>query len=155
MRRCLVFISILASLLTTMVAEAQTADGDMGDSVQAPSYPAADGGRTECNAMIEMPKGSVSGICVLLHDGDTIKGAVINEFGITTLSFHYLIKKDKVKLKDVVAMLDKWYIRRVVARDLRRLLHALRDGTPQYTDGRYHITYSLSPMGRAAHGEEE
>lgn len=110
------------------------------------SYPANDGDETICKILIEMPKGFISGVCLLVHDGDSINGAVINEFGITALGFHYIISKDDMKLENVNAMIDKWYIKMVLHKDLRELLHALKDGKLTYTNEKYHITYTLSPM---------
>ena len=143
MRGFSVLISILALLLSTARAGAQEL-----------AFPAHDGDRLECNALIEMPKGSVSGICIMVNEGDTVRGAVVNEFGITALDFTYTAADDKVKLSSVVAMLDKWYIRNVLSKDLRELLHSLRQGTATYNDDKYHITYTLSPMVPETDGAE-
>lgn len=138
MRRSLVLISIVALLLVSVtVARAQEI-----------AFPAHDGDRVECNAYIEMPKGYVSGICVMVNDSGTVKGAIVNEFGITALDFTYNITDDKVRLESVVAMLDKWYIRNVLSKDIRELLLALREGRTAYNDEKYHITYTLTPMDR-------
>ena len=143
MRGFSVLISILALLLSTARAGAQEL-----------AFQAHDGDRLECNALIEMPKGSVSGICIMVNEGDTVRGAVVNEFGITALDFTYTAADDKVKLSSVVAMLDKWYIRNVLSKDLRELLHSLRQGTATYNDDKYHITYTLSPMVPETDGAE-
>lgn len=127
MRRYLVFISLTIMLLASVKAFA----GD--DSKQY-------------NALIEMPKGSVSGICMLVQEGDTIKGAIVNEFGITAMDFYYLRSTDKVKLEHIIAMLDKWYIKKVLRKDLRELIHALKQGEYVYVNKRHHITYTLTPI---------
>lgn len=98
------------------------------------------------SAYIETPKASVSGICILAETGDTVRGCFFNEFGITALSFLYIPSRDKVTLKSVMPALDKWYIRRVLRRDLRRLLHRLQQGDGTYQNSRYHINYSLTPL---------
>ena len=93
---------------------------------------------------IEMPKGYVSGLCVMSCDGDTLKGVLVNEFGVTALAFTYSQTKDKVKIVSVMSMLDKWYIRRVLRRDLREVIHTLRSGNDTYLNGKCKIKYHFS-----------
>lgn len=132
MRNCLLSISLL--LLSIMQAQGQT------------TFPSQDGERTKYAATIEMSKGYLSGICVLLHEGNEIKGCLFNEFGISALEFTYSQAKDKVKLHSVIAMLDKWYIRKVLRKDLRALMHKLQEGKQTYTDERYNINYLFKPL---------
>lgn len=112
----------------------------------ASSKAIADDGSKQYNALIEMPKGTVTGICMLVQERDTIKGAIVNEFGITAMEFYYLGSKDKVKLKHVIAMLDKWYIKKILKKDLRELMLALKQGEYVYVNKRHHITYTLTPI---------
>lgn len=112
----------------------------------AQTYPKADGERVKLNAVIEFKRGYVSGICAMLREGDTVRSSVFNEFGISTLDFSYDEAKDKVKLEGVVKLLDKWYIRRVLRRDLRQVMHCLRDGVEQYRNERRGITYQFTPI---------
>lgn len=133
MRRFLVCISLC---LLAVAAVAQS----------LPPYPAADGDRAEYSSLIDTPRGHLSGLLVLLNDGGTIRGAMVNEFGITQLGFSYQPDRDRVRLETVVAMMDRWYIRRVLRRDLRSLMHALQRGEGSYTDEKHHISYKLMPM---------
>lgn len=134
MQKFLVFISLLLASISSVVAQ------------KLQPYPANDGDRAEYRAIIEMNNGYLSGVCLLVNDDGSIKGAVINEFGITAIDFIYSIEKDKVKLNTVASMLNKWYIRKVLARDLKELLHNLRSGEGQYIDRKYSISYTLSPL---------
>jgi hypothetical protein len=43
-------------------------------------------------------------------------------------------------------MLDKWYIRKRLKRDLRELVHVLQQGGTRYVDEKYHITFQLTPL---------
>ena len=118
-------------------------------SVQAQTtFPSADGERAKYAAYIEMPKAYVSGICVLLQEDGLIKGSLFNEFGITALDFTYNPQRDKVKLHSVMKMMDKWYIRKVLKKDLRQVMKALKEGQTEYTNQRRHIVYRF-------HGIEE
>lgn len=118
-------------------------------SVQAQStFPSAEGERAKYAAYIEMPKVYVSGICVLLQEDGLIKGSLFNEFGITALDFTYNPQRDKIKLHSVMKMMDKWYIRKVLKKDLRQVMKTLKEGQTEYTNQRRHIVYRF-------HGIEE
>ena len=118
-------------------------------SVQAQTtFPSADGERAKYAAYIEMPKAYVSGICVLLQEDGLIKGSLFNEFGITALDFTYNPQRDKIKLHAVMKMMDKWYIRKVLKKDLRQVMKTLKEGQTEYTNQRRHIVYRF-------HGIEE
>ena len=112
------------------------------------TFPSADGERAKYAAYIEMPKAYVSGICVLLQEDGLIKGSLFNEFGITALDFTYNPQRDKIKLHSVMKMMDKWYIRKVLKKDLRQVMKTLKEGQTEYTNQRRHIVYRF-------HGIEE
>lgn len=133
-RLYLPFISLLLCL--TVRLQAQT------------TFPSAEGERAKYSAYIEMPKGYVSGICVLLKEEGVVKGSLFNEFGFTALDFTYNPERDKIKLHSVMKMMDKWYIRKVLKKDLRQVMKALMKGESEYTNQRQHIVYRF-------HGIEE
>lgn len=108
--------------------------------------PLGEGDRCRFDATIEMERAYVSGMCVLLREGDVIKGCIFNEFGITALDFTYQPRKGKVKLHSVLPMLDKWYIRRTLRGDLKRVMQALDAGNTRYENQRRHITYLFTPV---------
>ena len=98
------------------------------------------------DAYIEMPHAYISGICILLNDGQVIKGSLINEFGLTAIDFIYYPKKEKVKLCSVFSAMDKWYIRHVLRKDLAQLFRCLKQGETQYINKRRNITYNFKPV---------
>lgn len=108
--------------------------------------PVGDGEKKQYSAYIEMPRGYVSGICILLREGQQIKGSIFNEFGISAIDFSYDVQRDKVKLYEVVKMLNRWYIKRVLRRDLRELIHQMQQGNQEFTDSKHNISYKLSPL---------
>lgn len=110
------------------------------------AFPVQTGDRARYTALIEMPKAYISGICILLREEEILKGAVFNEFGISAIDFSYCPEKDKVKLHHVVKMLDRWYIRRVLKKDLRQLIHSLQRGETQYRNEKYKINYKFTPL---------
>ncbi len=104
------------------------------------------GGKMRYTAYIEFPKAYVSGICILLNDGEELRGSVFNEFGISCMDFVWKKAKDKVKLLSVQKMLNKWYIRQTLRKDLRLLLHQMAEGRTAYVNEKRHITYQLKPI---------
>lgn len=132
MQRCSVLVSML--LAFAMYASSQSL------------YPVSAGDKIKCSAMIEMPKGYVCGICMMYNDGTEIKGSIFNEFGISAIDFTYSLAKDKVKLHDVLPMLNRWYIKKLLRSDLRKVLHNLRQGTCEYRNEKYKIDYKFSKL---------
>ena len=108
--------------------------------------PSADGQESLYNVRIEMEKGGMTGVCMMLRDSTGLHGSVVNEFGVGLMSFSYTFGNDKVRLHSVFGKMDKWYIRRTLRRDLRRLLHAMGDGEATYTNDRRGIGYSFTPI---------
>ena len=104
------------------------------------------------SAFIETPKASVSGILVLATVDGEVRGSLFNEFGLTALSFTYqpappkgkhAWPKGKVRLHTVLPMFDHWYVRSILRRDLR---HLMETHLEDYTNPKYHIHYSFSPL---------
>lgn len=88
---------------------------------------------------ITMPKGRITGILITKEDSISIAGTMLNEFGVTALSFVYDKHKEKMELQDVMGFLDKWYIRRVLKKDLSFCLHILY-GTPFKKNHGYNLS---------------
>lgn len=114
MRVYLLFLSLLCSVLTCS-AELTTDTVGNPKSVRRYSYE------------ISMEKGHITGIMITKCDDGAIIGTLVNEFGVSALSFVYDAKKHRMQLKDVMSMLDKWYIKRVLKADLTFCLHILYD----------------------------
>ena len=127
---CLLFVSSLAAI--KLCAQS--------------TFPASEGERIKYNAFIEMPRSYISGIMILMNDNDEIKGSLFNEFGVTALDFSYLPKKNKVKLHNVMNMMDKWYIRRVLRKDIAQMMICLQKGETEYQNEHHHITYKFTPL---------
>lgn len=81
--------------------------------------PCIEGERCNYNVQIDMRKAYVSGVCVMVRSGELVKCSMVNEFGVTVMEFIYDTNRDKLTLVSVMSMLDKWYIRRMLRKDLR------------------------------------
>ena len=140
MQRFLIFISFLAWGFFSLPLMAQQAQPDQE------AYVDSMGSRMKYSATIEMPKGYVSGICLLMAEDGVIKGSMFNEFGISSMDFTYQTGKDKVKLVSVIKMLDKWYIKRVLRRDMAHVVKNLQSGIPTYRNEKYKINYKFTVL---------
>ncbi len=136
MQKYLLSISLFLLSLLPLSARAQ----------QVVTFPDSVGQKVKYNATIEMKKGYISGICILFNDGTLIKGCLFNEFGISALDFSYQPDKGKVKILSVIKMLDKWYIKKVLRRDLVQLMQNLAKGVPDYQDKKFNIDYHFTVL---------
>ncbi len=141
MRKYLLLISIFLLSLASLTVQAQ-------DSLIVQQAPLSDsiGCKTRYATTIELSKGYLSGITIMVREADVYHGVLFNEFGITALEFTYQPQTKKVELIEVIAMLDKWYIRRVLKNDLQHVMENLMKGNPTYKDEKYHISYKFSVM---------
>ena len=95
---------------------------------------------------IDVKKAYVSGICGMLFEDGKLKASVVNEFGLSAMDFEYNPQKDKVKIINIIKKLDHWYIKRVLKRDLRILLHNLEHGIYKHENAKHEITYIFQPL---------
>lgn len=130
--RSLLFISLILLVCQGLFAQSK--------------FPDTAGQKMKYKALIEMPKAYISGICVIVNDGTAIKGSIFNEFGVSAINFIYDPSKDKVKLIDVIKLMNKWYIRKVLKKDLRNLIHVLKEGKISYEDRHFKLSYSFTPI---------
>jgi hypothetical protein len=112
----------------------------------------------------------ITGICMMNQSTDHgIMGTVISEFGMKAFDFIY--DNGKVQLLNIVAFLDKWYIRKVLKKDLAFILSQMDEcgmwnvecgmrnvekkprkilfkpnGEVEVINSRYKIYYSFTPM---------
>ena len=127
-------ISLLIALLIPVMTNAQN------------SFPVQEGDTAQYSAFIKMPKAYISGMCVLLKEDGLVKSSLFNEFGFTAIDFVYNPEKKKVKLIYVFEMMNKWYIKKMLKKDLANLMQTLQKGETQYINSKRHITYTFTPM---------
>lgn len=115
------------------------------------------GGRQQYAFTLKARGAEVTGICVVKTDDEGTRGSLVNEFGIHALDFTLSADRQRVILLNVMPALNRWYIRRVVRRDLEGLFQAQAagrtkggrvvsieaDGTVTLTNERHKLKYSL------------
>ena len=108
--------------------------------------PSPSGETARYDAYIELPRGYLSGVCIMRCEGDTLRGSIFNEFGVSAMDFVYDRRKERVRLLSVMKMMDRWYIRRTLRADLRQLFKSMNAGEGEYHNERRHILYRFTPM---------
>ena len=114
--------------------------------MEAKSLPSNEGERARYSVQIDIKKAYISGICGMLFEDGKLKASVVNEFGLSAMDFEYNPQKDKVGIINIIKKLDHWYIKRVLKRDLRILLHNLEHGIYKHENAKYEITYIFQPL---------
>lgn len=143
MQRFLLLISLIFYLfsISSNIARAQ-------ESVVVNQKPLLDslGVKEKYATTIELPNGYLSGISVIKRETLCYRGVLFNEFGITALEFTYDPYKKKIRFVQLIAMLNKWYIRRLLKKDLPYVMENLFRGISTYKNEKYHIIYQFSWM---------
>lgn len=82
----------------------------------------------------------------MLHEDGVVKSSIVNEFGVSALDFTYHPVSHKVKIISVMGKLNKWYIKRLLKRDLKQVMTRLPMGMNVYEDTKYGIKYTFLPF---------
>lgn len=112
------FLLFLSSLLFSLNLVAQ----DYEDNL-----PPDTGERSRYTFKIETSKAAVTGIMLLKETSDEIVGSMVNEFGVSAIDFIYDKKKNSLRLLNVISFLNKWYIKKVLKKDLRLSIQLLKE----------------------------
>lgn len=102
---------------------------------------------------------TITGLCILRDYGDEVIGSVVNEFGIKAFDFVFNKDKGKTKLQNVIKMMNKWYIKKVISSDLSTLLRSentenkmkcrtivKENGILTLNNNKYKINYKFIPI---------
>ncbi len=109
-------------------------------------FPIKNGDRARYNVQIDFKKAYISGLCIMLMEDDVIKASVVNEFGVSALDFTYNPFKRKVKILKVMGKMNKWYIKKVLKKDLQQVMFNLPLDINTYEDTKYNIKYTFNPL---------
>jgi len=124
MIKCLAIISLLFCLLSSP-ASAQNGNETAEYSVVIDAH----------------GKQQITGICVISESEDNnIIGTIVNEFGIK--AFDFTFNGRKAKLQNVFPPINKWYIRKVLRKDITFLLSHIKTKKNE-TDGKRCINFSV------------
>jgi len=99
---------------------------------------------------------SISGIWIIKYMDNSWRGAMLNEFQMKM--FDFICTPCACELKNVVAMMDKWYIKKTIAEDLLFILEidhpkCSMNGNSIMQNDTLTITYKKKTLQRFASGE--
>lgn len=117
-------------------------------------------GRQQYSMAITAKKAEITGICIIKTDEEGSRGAIVNEFGIHALDFTLSPDRKQVKLLNVIEAMNRWYIKKVVRKDLKilfmstqlgkqkagRVLNQEDDGSITLHNTKFKLKYSLKSI---------
>ena len=101
---------------------------------------------------IDIRNAYISGICIMQNDGDYVMASIVNEFGVSAMTFRYDVRKRKVRILSVAGPLGRASIKRVLKSDLKVIMADFCredfriDDKYDYKNSRYDIIYTFKPM---------
>ena len=134
MRRFLVLNSLLLLAISVLAQMSITADTEeAGVDIR------------EYNVLMQVRGREMTGICVMQTEADSsIVGTLITEMGVKIFDFTY--SNGKAKVMNVIAPLNKWYIRKVLRQDMEFMIAKGEAGSFKVNNNRYKIYYTFTPM---------
>lgn len=141
------------SLAQVQLSEAADSNVAIVSGAKATSAPldwAVSDSATTWSAQITMPRGSLSGLCVVRVERDSLIGALINEFGVQAFDFHYDRISQKLRLQHLIPPLNRFFLRRVIRRDVRTFAPYFATGRAFVHENRHGIRYEFSPLPSSA-----
>lgn len=147
------FLAFVSALLLTVNCFAQRSEAL---PTTMPVLP-----RSEAWATTMQARGhEFTGLCIIEQATDgTLVGTLVNEMGVKAFDFTYA--NGKAKVLNVIAPLDKWYIRKVLRGDLtfilsninkgqdadhkKRHLRLMPNGDISVSNDRFKIKYTFTP----------
>ena len=128
--RCLLLISAIMGLGTELLAN------------DCPYLMSIDSEQTaQYRVQLQFRDATLDGICVIKVVENEIRGVIVNDFGVRAFGFSVSLNRKKIKLHDVMPMLDRWFIKRVIKQDLKVLFTATScDQSKEKKDNGTHVT---------------
>lgn len=102
--------------------------------------------------LIDMNKAYVGGICIIKGDEASLNVSIVNEFGVSIVTFRYEHERGKIKLLDCNKQLRSPFIKKILKKDFKIILNEYMkqygaEGLPiQHNNLKYKITYNLLPL---------
>lgn len=99
-----------------------------------------------------MSKAYVGGLCILKGDESSLNVSIVNEFGVSIVTFIYAHDRDKIKMINCIRQLRRPFIKKVLKKDFKVILseYLMQDDEErlpiQHENQKYNITYNLIPL---------
>ncbi len=142
----------LPAIAHTVIEETGTELQMLDDASQRESDDADDGatnGNRRYNVQIDVRQAYISGICIMHENDKQVTASIMNEFGVSAMTYRYDTTKQKVKILSIMKPMNKWYIKRVLKSDLKKIMPQLLANpgqTLQHENKKYNIRYNFAPL---------
>lgn len=111
-----------------------------------PFFPSAEGERRDYSVMFKFKDSALTGVCIIKCVDNVLIGTIVNEFGIKAMDFTVTADSRKVRLVNVLPVLDKWYIRKIVKADFKYMFSNSDRGELRLSDKKRSITVDGNSM---------
>lgn len=101
---------------------------------------------TTWSAQITMPRGNLSGLCVVRVRHDSIVGAWVNEFGVQAFDFTYERQRQRIRLAHLIPPLRRFFLRRILKKDFQTFVPHFATGQAFSYQNRHGIRYDFAPL---------
>ena len=101
---------------------------------------------------IDIQDAYLSGVCIIRDVEGLLTGAVVNEFGVSAVTFRYNKTKDKVKILSLAAAMKKPGVKVLLKNDLRNIMreYCLSEVGFKtvyiYENPKYRMKYNFTPI---------
>ena len=101
---------------------------------------------------IDIQDAYLSGVCIIRDVEGLLTGAVVNEFGVSAVTFRYNKTKDKVKILSLAAALKRPGVKVLLKKDLRNIMrdYCLSEVGFKtvyiYENPKYRMKYNFTPI---------
>lgn len=101
---------------------------------------------------IDIQEAYLSGVCIIRDVEGLLTGAVVNEFGVSAVTFRYNKTKDKVKILSLAAALKRPGVKVLLKNDLRNIMREYCISEVGfktvyiYENPKYRMKYNFTPI---------
>ena len=101
---------------------------------------------------IDIQDAYLSGVCIIRDVEGLLTGAVVNEFGVSVVTFRYNKTKDKVKILSIAAAMKRPGVKVLLKNDLRNIMreYCLSEVGFKtvyiYENPKYRMKYNFTPI---------
>lgn len=105
------------------------------------------------SVQIDIRNAYISGVCIMRREPQQVTASIVNEFGVSALTYRYDRAKQKVKILSIMKKMDRWYVKRMLRKDLKVVMQQLLNGdeatedrSVTYENKKYKIKYNYTPL---------
>lgn len=104
------------------------------------------------SVQIDLDKAYVGGVCIIKSNDSIVNASIVNEFGVSIITFQYEPNKGKIKIVNGIKQLKRPFIKKVLKKDFKSILteHLTLDNKQrqpiQHVNSKHNITYNLIPL---------